>query len=667
MNNDFAVGLRDIASRNDESLVAQILKTGEKHARVKESSLQWLIRMKVLTLRNRSGSGSSGSIVTPIRPSYRDEWFELIRFTGTRNYVALSYVWTPSFYEDDAQFPWQVETSGSGTRDAEVRNTILDRVSRYMKHYSVDYLWVDQECIDQKNEEEKMQAMQAMDKVYSMSDWPLAVLFVPVRTHRELELLADLMRGRFTRQASKRKQGQCDGDLSLDPGLDEVGQYEILDLLYRLTSDPWWSRAWCFQEEHLAGRHMKLLIPHFLGPSAQIDEGIFGKLTTSGDLILSSYEFRTEATMFVLAYVCTAKRKQERFDQGLCRQILTIAGKYTLLAKHGRHLDLDVRGKSMSTLVLSDLGRKHYTLPSDILNIAANCNLYPQVMNTASLDKLGDSLSIATLTMWFLNGEIFRNNDLGGPTNNNTARRVNQSVFQYLHSIAFDDCPPFGEQGRLTYRRKFRFLNPKLTKMGIDTCGHLFGISHIIKVDTDVLEGSETEDVLSLVAKEVRRTHTKLAARLDKFIHQEFKDATYASRRAMSLSAKNLVLQLQEKPYVGVGNLINRAESTRGPIDAGIFALDGPVTSQQPGYVFVSWQEGSGGIPEYKNQPEEDKYVSLKVSVTDQSMNTASPLLRTEGWADSLCFYTGAEPHSYTFPWPASLVELGQTQRHIVK
>lgn len=384
-----------------------------------------------------------------------------------------------------------------------------------MKHYSVDYLWVDQECIDQKNEEEKMQAMQAMDKVYSMSDWPLAVLFVPVRTHRELELLADLMRGRFTRQASKRKQGQCDGDLSLDPGLDEVGQYEILDLLYRLTSDPWWSRAWCFQEEHLAGRHMKLLIPHFLGPSAQIDEGIFGKLTTSGDLILSSYEFRTEATMFVLAYVCTAKRKQERFDQGLCRQILTIAGKYTLLAKHGRHLDLDVRGKSMSTLVLSDLGRKHYTLPSDILNIAANCNLYPQVMNTASLDKLGDSLSIATLTMWFLNGEIFRNNDLGGPTNNNTARRVNQSVFQYLHSIAFDDCPPFGEQGRLTYRRKFRFLNPKLTKMGIDTCGHLFGISHIIKLDTDVLEGSETEDVLSLVAKEVRRTHTKLAARLD--------------------------------------------------------------------------------------------------------------------------------------------------------
>ena len=649
MNNDFAVGLRDIASRHEEGLVAQILRTGEKHAKYKESSWEWLARMKVLTLRDRSGSGSSGSIISPIKPSYRDEWLEMIDITDItdiRSYVALSYVWTPSFYEDDSRFTWQVRTSESGIRNAEVRDTVLDRVSRYMKHYSVEYLWVDKECINQKNEEEKMQAMQAMDKVYSMSDWPLAVLFVPVRTPRELELLADLMRGCFTRQASKRKQGQCDGDLSLDPSLDEAGQYEILDLLYRLTSDPWWSRAWCFQEEYLAGRQMKLLIPHFLGPSAQIDEVIFGKLTTSGDLILSSYEFRTEATMFVLAYVCTAKRKQERFDQGICRQVLTIAGKYTLLAKHGRHLDLDVRGKSMSTLVLSDLGRKHYTLPSDILNIAANCNLYPQVMNTTSLDKLGDSLSIATLTMWFLNGEIFRNNDLGGPTNNNTARRVNQNVFQYLHSIAFDDCPPFGEQGRLTYRRKFRFLNPKLTKMGIDTSGHLFGISRIIELDTDVLEGSETEVVLSLVAKEVRRTHAKLAVRLDRFIRQEFNDATYASRRAMSLSAKNLVLHLREKPYVGVGSLIRRTEGKRDSIDAGIFALDNPVTSQQPGYVFVSWQEGSGRIPQYKNQPEEDKYVSLKVSVTDQSIDTASPLLRTEAWTDSLCFYARARPHS---------------------
>lgn len=653
MNNDFAVGLGEIASRHEKSLIEQILEIRERHVKDKESSSTWITQMKVLALRR-----GSGSTATPIRSSHQNEWLELTDFTDPEKYLALSYVWTPSSYEDDGQCSWQVWSRKSGARDAEVRDAVLDRVVRYMKQYSVDYLWVDRECIDQKDQDEKMQAMQAMDKVYSMSKWPLAVLFVPVRTHRELKLLTDLLQGSFTRQVSKRKQGQWDGELTLEPSLKEDGQYEVLDLLHRLTSDPWWSRAWCFQEEHVADGSMELLIPHFLGSSAQIDQGLFGKLTRSGDLVLNSHKFRTEATRFVFAYVYTAKRKQKWFDRGICRQILAIAGKYTLMGKHGHLLDLDVQGKSMSTLVLSDLSVKHYTIPSNILNIAANCNWYSRVMNTTSLDNMGDSLSVAILTMWFLNGEIFWNNGLADLTSKDRARCAHGNVFQYLNSVAFGACPPIGEQGRLTYRRKFRFLKPKLTEAGVDTLGHLFRISHAIELESDALEGSEPQEILGFVVKKLRRAHPRLATRLDRFIHEEFNklDATYPSRRAMSLSAKNLVSRLHEKPYIGVGSLLHRTENTKGSIDAGIFAVDGPVTSRQPRYVFTSWEEGSRGTPEYKTQPEEDKYMSLRVSVTDWSMNLASPMLRTVAWTDSLCFYERAKRHPYTFPWPTSLL-----------
>ncbi|KAK5092084.1 hypothetical protein LTR70_005049 [Exophiala xenobiotica] len=652
MNNDLAVGLREIASRHEKSLIERIVETQKRHAKVKESPLAWITRMKVLGLR--SGSGSTA---TPIRTSHQNEWLELTDFTGSEKYLALSYVWKPSSYEDAAQYSWKVRSSKSGTRKAEVRDAVLDRVVRYMKHYSVDYLWVDGECINQKDPDQKMQAMQAMDKVYNMSDWPLAVLFVPVRTHRELELLTDLLQGTFIRQASKRKQGQWDGELTLEPSLDEEGEYEVLDFLHRLTSDPWWSRAWCFQEEYVVEGSMELLIPHFLGSSAHIDQGLFGRLTKSGDLVLNSHQFRTEATKFVFAYVYTAKRKRKDFDRGICLQILDIVGKYTLMGKHGHLLDLDVQGKSMSTLVLSDLGVKHYTVPSDILNIAANCNLYSRAMSTTSLDETGDSLSIAILTMWFSNGETFWNNGLADPTSKDRGRCAHWNVFQYLNSIAFDACPPIGEQGRLTYRKKFRFLKPKLTAAGVHTLGHLFRIRHAIRLEADVLEGSEPEEVLSFVVKKLRGAEPRLAARLDRFIRKEFNklDATYPSRRAMSLSAKNLVSRLHEKPVFYVGSVLHGTEDTEGPIDAGIFAFDGPVTSQRPRYVFTSWEEGSGGTPGYKNQPEEDKYMSIRVSVTDSSMAMASPQLRTEAWTDSLCFYECAQWRPYTFPWPASL------------
>jgi len=647
MGNDFAVGLKEIASRHGKSPIKQILETCERHVKDKESSMAWTTRMKVLALRSRSASGPSGSTATPVRPDHQNEWLELLDFNPFEKYLALSYVWTPSSYEDGARCSWQVLSSESGARNAEVRDAVLDRVVRYMKQYSVDYLWVDQECINQKDEDEKMQAMQAMDKVYSMSDCPLAVLFVPVRTHRELELLADLLQGRFIRQASKRKQGQWDGEPTLETSLNEHGECEVLALLHRLTSDPWWSRAWCFQEEYVAGSRMELLIPHTLESSAQIDQGVFGELTRSGDLVIKSHDFRTEATKFVFAYVYTAKRKRKEFDQDICRQILDIAGKYTLMGKHGHLLDLDVQGKSMSTLVLSDLGVKHYTVPSDILNIAANCNLYSQVMSTTSLDETGDSLSIAILTMWFLNGETFWNNGLADPTSKDRGRCARWNVFQYLNSIAFGACPPIGEQGRLTYRKKFRFLKPKLTEAGVDTLGHLFRIRHAIRLEADVLEGSEPEEVLGFVVKKLRGAEPTLAARLDGFIREEFNklDATYPSRRAMSLSAKSLVSRLHEKPIFYVGSLLHRTENTKGPIDAGIFAFDGPVTSQRPRYVFASWEEGSGGIPKYENQPEEDKYMSIRVSVTDSSMAMASPQLRTEAWTDSLCFYECAKWH----------------------
>lgn len=118
-----------------------------------------------------------------------------------------------------------------------------------MAYFNLRYLWIDIECIKQVDGEEKKTATQAMDLVYYCSKHPLGLLYQPITSTRELELLAMLM----------REYGEMPRPL-LDKS--EIMACEILELLKATMSDAWWTRAWIYQENYRGGIDMRLLIPH---------------------------------------------------------------------------------------------------------------------------------------------------------------------------------------------------------------------------------------------------------------------------------------------------------------------------------------------------------------------------------------------------------------------
>lgn len=654
MSNDFSTSLREVIGRSKSGMIDRILEARREFMETKQKSRSWMTPLKVLVLNDREQKSISPSWTAHTNSQEAGKLFDRGHIS-TSQYVALSYVWNQSAYEPKTDHSWLVQAKDSKKSNVcKVRDAVLDRVVRYMRKHDVRHLWVDQECIDSTNAEEHQQALQCMDLVFATSERPLAVLFVPIRTMMEFDTLKKLLEDEML-DCSGESGGHGHPTMNGNVSEDEI--YRVLDLLHRLTSDPWWTRAWCFQEEYLAEKDMKLLIPHYLDPDTIEQHQVFGDLVVSGDLTISSSLFRRQTTRFLLAYVAMAKKQERLYDYGVCLQILNKVGDYALMGQYDYLLDLEARGKSMSTLVLKDLHQKNYTIPSDMLTIAANCNKYYRTMNTNLIDDSKASMSISMLAMWFANGEIFWNNGLADPQYGHKAWLDGRNIFGQLDAIAFDACPDIGEQSKLEYRRKMRLLRPRLLSKGVETYGHLFKIIQTIALDTEIVQFADPSQVLRGVADQVRELLPHLADRLEKFVKDEFSQSSafngWASRHAMSLSATNLVARLREKPYVACGIIANRnGLFTPGEVDAGIFAADSPTSLPQPAHVFTSWQQGSRGTPWYKNQPEEDKYVSLRVSVEDRSTSTNSPLLRTEAWIDGLCFYEGTSQQAYTFPWP---------------
>ncbi len=98
-------------------------------------------------------------------------------------YVALSYTWDASDYEDKESKKYCVESwNGNRLRRLKVRNYVFDRILRYMHYNKVRFLWIDRHCIRQgtckvacthPRCDQNRNNMQAMDLVYQLSEHPV--------------------------------------------------------------------------------------------------------------------------------------------------------------------------------------------------------------------------------------------------------------------------------------------------------------------------------------------------------------------------------------------------------------------------------------------------------------------------------------------------------------
>ena len=186
-------------------------------------------------------------------------------------YVAVSYCWDRTDIEQYTEMkalPIDILKPGNQPNQAKAPTDVLRRSIAYAVHNNITAIWIDQECINQDDPQDKEEAIQNMDNVYQEADHAIAVLGIYLETEVEITVLASLF---------------CEPDFPFDPSRLAI----LEDLLWRLYHDQWFERAWTLQESTSAGVSMVLLIA--CNPCVS-KPPFFG--TTPGEITISIWDFQ---------------------------------------------------------------------------------------------------------------------------------------------------------------------------------------------------------------------------------------------------------------------------------------------------------------------------------------------------------------------------------------
>jgi len=431
---------------------------------------------------------------------------------------------------------------------------------------------------------------------------------------------------------------------------------KALYLLDLLTSDKWWSRAWIYQEDYLSSVNMVLLIPH--NPSLEDrKQGAgcnLGKLP--GELCVGSANFREEATKFCLAY---KKAKIPQWQADICKTILQSAGKYTVLLREPDGNGDNVVCKSMSPLILADIGKRDITEHSDLLAIAANCCGYSNRLITTDLKTIKCSLSLSILTLYLLNGEIIFNDQMvsKGTLPNN--------IFDFLKKQSLDNFDPPVVDKQLTFIKGCRLPSVILLKEGIKTAGQLWKLGKVVETRKfpSRLPWERSPDyglglyqrrrlrqlVNELASGKHGKKYKTLARDINKFLHEDaaLEDDADFVKQYKDLMAEVLVQAIDDGKKLRLALPIlqkGQAQRMHRPY-RGIFIADSSeiLNDKWQSYVFTA----------SKYSRHTTNYVSLEVN-WNGSTSSGLPRVITRRWINGLCF-DRYPPVDVVFPWPASL------------
>ena len=482
----------------------------------------------------------SGEIIPRICPDGSDEIFGFFRRSyhdvldiqkNERRYIALSYTWHAAEGEDDTSGLWWVETKErNGYKLSPVRTVVLDRITFYMQRHGIKYLWIDQHCIVQTTTcassscehpdcNEKRNAVHAMDLVYQLSIHPVALLSGFTMRSADIRVLMTL---RFNRQYKWKPP--------LAPFVSpQAWRTETLrhargavKLLFNIISDPWWQRAWPFQENVLALWNMTLLWRLDASPL----EGVYYSE--------HSKEFCKMAISLCLAVLRVARTgpalRKEEFETTLMAMAVlqTIKGSTK-----------DSPGGSLEGLIVAGVERKGITDCWDRLAIIANCCRYGTRLEPLSLRDGGHSVSLSVLAMCLLNGEILDNWKMKPALD---ASRMSES--QYLAAGLVNT--------RATSRsNECHFTEVGLTARGVHTRGHLWELGEVVRLN------KITPHVACEVLRDGRRAEEMVIGKLTR----------WENARIRLYQCKKLVTLLESLGYltlsVRLNEVFERPETTR--------------------------------------------------------------------------------------------------------
>jgi Heterokaryon incompatibility protein (HET) len=212
-------------------------------ARTREVSLEWASRLRFLRV---PGLGESPDILPLVAPREHADQIQ---------YLAVSYCWPSKEYQEDLgedQTEFKIETS-NGLRPSRASAQTLRRAISFAKSQRLSYIWIDQECIEQDNPEDKQIGIQAMDFVYRRCAAAVGLISLRINSQELIDDLHHVLEHQCLRGSNHnlaRPVNQC-------PAFDGEGMAQFLDALYK---DRFFNRAWIYQEIVCAQKQMTLLI-----------------------------------------------------------------------------------------------------------------------------------------------------------------------------------------------------------------------------------------------------------------------------------------------------------------------------------------------------------------------------------------------------------------------
>ena len=306
-----------------------------------------------------------------------------LRLTGRHDleecvhYVAVSYCWKSS---EEAMYggpAFEVVSKGE-YRPPKCPSNLLQRVIHFATFYKYEFIWIDQECIDQEDSLDKQTGIQAMDAVYHQAEKSVAVLEACIRTQRQVHALQMLMES---------------------DNLDYEYLSDLAEALEIIMADPWFERAWPLQESICASRQMSLLVRYEAG--LDIPLGLW--LKDNIELELSSLHDILSSWLQTVLASC------DTLWEGAVTSCNKAVDKWftLMIPETDREYDLETRpGASSGSEALAFLSSRRNSVVSDRLAILANLSGYPIGLDLASLEKLDHSFSMCALVLSIVNGDL---------------------------------------------------------------------------------------------------------------------------------------------------------------------------------------------------------------------------------------------------------------------
>jgi hypothetical protein len=486
-----------------------------------------------------------------------------------------------------------------------------------------------------------------MDLVYQLSEHPVALLGRPLMSGYELHLLTRILSGDLI-------DNHGDGEFRLLAAAVHKAR-NALSLLYKMTRDKWWGRAWTFQENYRGGPRMRLLIRHnpLLERQKLRYRKLFGEIPS--ELCVLSVDFSTKATRLCLVLRAIAGLRP--LDMQHIDGVLKATGRYRLMLHES---------SCMTPIVIADIEARKLSKPWDRLALIANCCQYAIRLDGEALSQRRCSLSLSVLAMCLLNGEIVNN---GNDEMTSVAELTTSGSLKALMFRAF--YAPEDDTRRLTFNKGCRLTNVELTAGGIATRGHVWKLGRVIDTSrfrrklpwidepSGRLTLGQRKRLLQLVFYLNDLNYRWLARRIDDYLAADANARDdYASFTDMYLyrMAAELAAAIQARQKLRLGSIWDSTGQS-APYRA-VFVCSGEGNEEiylpPMAFVFTSVRQGDPGSWIH-DANDINHHVSLEVELEEPLASSSIPRLRVHGWLLGMCFFDECPRIRVVFPWPRAL------------